>query len=112
MSNTVGENASLYSIYGADQDLQDVVALFVEEMPDRIESLLTQSQNRDWNQLGRTAHIIKGAAGTYGFDQFTPVAQRLESQVREGRPEAEILQCVEALIDLCRRARPGKAGDP
>lgn len=112
MSKTVDESGFLYSIYGADQDLYDVVALFVEEMNDRIECLRTLSQNHDWNQLGRTAHAIKGAAGTYGFDQFTPVAHRLELQVREGRPEAEILQSVEALIDLCRRARPGKAGDP
>jgi len=111
MSSTVGEGGFLYSIYGADQDLQDVVALFVEEMSDRIECLVAQSQSRDWVQLGRTAHAIKGAAGTYGFDQFTPVAHRLELLAREGRPEAEILQSVEALIDLCRRVRPGKAGD-
>ena len=112
MSDTVRVNAPLYSTYGADQDLRDIVALFVEEMPDRIQCLLTQSQNCDWDQLGRTAHIMKGAAGTYGFDQFTPVAERLESQVREGRPEKEILQSVEDLIDLCRRARAGKVGDP
>ena len=112
MSDSFGENGSLYSIYGADPDLRDLVELFVEEMPDRIECLLAQSRNRDWAQLRRTAHAIKGAAGTYGFEQFTPVAHRLESQAQEGRPETEILQGVEALIDLCRRARPGKAGGP
>jgi len=98
----------LYSIYGTDEDLQDVVALFVEEMPERIESLLAKCKNRDWSQLGQVAHKIKGAAGTYGFDQFTPVAQRLETQVRQGLSETDILQSVEDLIDLCRRARPGK----
>ncbi len=112
MSTSATENTFLYSIYGSDHDLQEIVALFVEEMPDRIEALLSHLNNRDWNQLGRTAHVIKGAAGTYGFDQFTPVAQRVESQVREGRPEAEILQSVEALVDLCRRARPGTADEP
>ncbi len=111
MSNSVDDGEFLYSIYGTDKDLQDVVAVFVEEMADRIECLQTQARNRDWDQLGRTAHAIKGAAGTYGFDQFTPVAQRLESHVREGRPEDEILQSVDDLIALCRHARPGRAGE-
>jgi len=112
MSGTVDEDGLFYSIYGADPDLHDVVALFITEMPDRIECLLAQSRNRDWSQLARTAHAIKGAAGTYGFDQFTPAAHCLELQVNDGRPETEILQSVAALINLCRRARAGRAGGP
>ena len=91
----------------ADTDLGELIEMFVEEMPDRINALETQARDHDWQQLTKTAHQLKGAAGSYGFNVITPSAARLESATKEGRPEEEILAALDELLDLCRRMRSG-----
>ena len=67
--NTVFVHSSL----AADPDLCDLVDRFIQEMPDRINALESQARSRDWQQLSRTAHQLKGAAGSYGFAALTPM---------------------------------------
>jgi HPt (histidine-containing phosphotransfer) domain-containing protein len=97
----------LYSSLGADPDLGELVEMFVDEMPDRVDHLLEQFQASNWDGLYRAAHQIKGAAGSYGFHQLTPTATELEAAVRDHQPEQEILASLNALIDMCRRVRAG-----
>ena len=100
--------AFVYSHLAADPDLGELVDLFVQEMPDRINALDAQAKSRNWNQLAETAHQIKGAAGSYGFDEITPCAARLEAAAREARQEEQILSALDELLSLCRRVRSGK----
>jgi histidine phosphotransfer protein HptB len=97
----------VYSRLGGDPDLGELVALFVQEMPDRIGALESQARSRDWAQLTRTAHQLKGAAGSYGFHDITPFAARLEHAARDGGQEDQILASLDELLDLCRRMRAG-----
>ena len=97
----------VHSSLAADPDLGELVDVFAVEMPDRINTLETQGRSRNWEQLTRTAHQLKGAAGSYGFGQITPYASRLEIVARDGRPETEILAALSELLDICRRVRPG-----
>lgn len=97
----------VYSSLAADPDLRELVEMFVREMPDRINTLETQMRSRDWQQLARTAHQLKGAAGSYGFEAITPYAARLESAARDARQEDRILAALDELLDLCRRMRSG-----
>src|SRR5208282_3372618 len=98
----------VHSALASDPDLNELVDLFVQEMPDKISVLETHAQNCDWQQLTRTAHQLKGAAGSYGFSAITPYAARLEAALKEGRQEEEILSSLNELLDLCRRARGGR----
>jgi HPt (histidine-containing phosphotransfer) domain-containing protein len=111
MSNVVGEDRGIYSTLGGDPDLGDLVVLFVEEMPERIRTLVEYSENGDWELLRRSAHQIRGAAGSHGFHQFTSIAERVETAVKKGRPEDEIRQALGELIELCRHARSGTPAD-
>jgi len=99
--------APLYSTLGDDPDLGEIVELFVEEMPGRIETLVEQYNSGDWQSLRRTAHQLKGAAGSYGFEQVTPVAAELEQKLDRDEPEEQIRAAIEQLIDHCQRLRPG-----
>jgi PAS domain S-box-containing protein len=114
-SSTSESNASttmpvafVYSHLAADPDLGAIVDLFVREMPDRINALDAQAKSRNWNQLAETAHQIKGAAGSYGFDEITPCAARLETAAREAQQEEQILSALDELLAICRRVRSGK----
>ena len=101
----------VYSRLAVDRDLGDLVELFVQEMPDRVHHLEVQARSCDWEQLARTAHQLKGAAGSYGFDDITPFAAQLEAAARDGRQEQHILMALEQLLDICRRVRSEPAKD-
>jgi signal transduction histidine kinase/CheY-like chemotaxis protein/HPt (histidine-containing phosphotransfer) domain-containing protein len=107
-ANTTTPTAFFYSPLAADPDLSELVDVFVQEMPDRINALDAQAKSRDWNQLAQTAHQIKGAAGCYGFGEIMPCAARLEAAAREAQQEQQILSALDELLSLCRRVRSGK----
>ena len=98
---------ALHSTLSADPDLREIVELFVEEMPDRMSSLLDRLDAADWEGLRRVAHQLKGAAGSYGFEPITRSAARVEDAIRESQPEQAIRRMVKELLDLCARAHPG-----
>lgn len=97
----------LYSSLASDPDLGDIVDLFVDEMPGRVENLSRCMAVGDWDQLGRYAHQMKGACGSYGFDQLTIPAARLERACRETNDELLIREALEELSMLCQRVRGG-----
>jgi histidine phosphotransfer protein HptB len=108
MSNATVNTEFLYSRLAADADLGEIVDMFVEEMPTRVATILEQVDAMDWESLRRTAHQLKGAAGSYGFDIISPSAGRVESAIRDGEPEERIRETVQELIVLCQRARGGQ----
>ena len=104
-------NGYVYSRLAEDPDLRDIVDMFVEEMPGRIATFLEQLKAGDWEALRHTAHQLKGAAGSYGFDIITPSAGKVEAAIRNSEPEARIREAVDELIDLCNRTRCGVPGE-
>jgi HPt (histidine-containing phosphotransfer) domain-containing protein len=107
---TSSETAALNPVYSrlaADPMLGELVDLFVQEMPERVVALEVQARSRDWSQLARTAHQLKGSAGSYGFGEITPCAARLEAAARDARQEEAILSALNDLLDLCSRVRSG-----
>ncbi len=101
--NQVSENAGpIYSNLALDEDLRDIVVLFVEEMPDRITKIESQFQSADWHALERTVHQLKGAAGSYGFPKLSPAAAVVEDLIKADASAAEIGKEVANLVSLCR----------
>jgi HPt (histidine-containing phosphotransfer) domain-containing protein len=97
----------IYSTMADDADFAELIEMFVEEMPDRIENLLSQSLARDWTNLAKSAHQLKGAAGSYGFDVVTDAAARVEAAVKQGQPEEDVHSALEEIVSLARRMRSG-----
>ncbi|MEX0818987.1 MAG: Hpt domain-containing protein, partial [Pirellulaceae bacterium] len=109
MSELAIQPRYVYSTLGLDPDLGDLVEMFVDEMPERVARLRACWDNGDMNGLERAAHQFKGAAGSYGFEELTPDLQRLDHSIRLSREEAEILNAIEAVAELCSRVRAGAA---
>lgn len=97
----------VYSQLGGDPDLGELVSMFVAEMPRRISAFQQEQSAGNREAIGRLAHQMKGAAGSYGFNQATPYAARLENAARENLPEEELLLALNELLDLCSRMRAG-----
>ncbi len=99
----------LYSRLAADPDLGDIIEMFVDEMPERMQRLWECLETGDMAGLERAAHQIKGSAGGYGFDEITPQAARLELAVKERRTPDDIRLVAQELAELCNRVRKGTA---
>ena len=97
----------LYSQFGSDPDLADLVELFVAEMPAKVATFEQHASAGDWKSLQVISHQLKGAAGSYGFSQLTEPALKVELATREQQSEEAILASVEELLGLCRRLRAG-----
>ena len=103
MSSDVKQMEPLYSSLASDPLLGEIVDMFVDEMPDRVESLQQYHQQGDWEGLRRTAHQLKGAAGSYGFESISPCAAEVEDAIRRDDSPETIVQSLERLVELCNR---------
>jgi HPt (histidine-containing phosphotransfer) domain-containing protein len=101
------DDEPIHSSLAEDADLGEIVELFVAEMPQRIERLVDRAAAGDWTELGRLAHQLKGAAGSYGFEPVSPAAARLEAALQSQCPESQIRAALDELIGMCRRMRAG-----
>jgi len=97
----------LHSSLGDDPDLGALITLFVEEMPDRISALEREFEAANWDAVQRLAHQMKGAAGSYGFEQITPYAIRLETAARRRDDHWELRAARDEFIGACQRIRHG-----
>lgn len=95
----------IYSRLGSDPDYADILNLFVEEMPARVAKLLRDLDEGNWDELQQTAHQLKGAAGSYGFELLSPSANRVELALRDNESEEQIRESVLELVNLCGRIR-------
>ncbi len=107
MTNVTMEAPALFSSLASDPDMGELVDLFVSELPDRVGSLQAALDRADFETLGRCAHQLKGAAGSYGFDALTPALKQLEQRVRDRGPEDEVRELLSDVTELCRRVRSG-----
>jgi len=101
---------AMYSVFEHDPDLADIVTLFVQEMPERIEELRAAADAGDVDAAVRLAHQLKGAAGGYGFEPLGEVAARVEHALQQaaadGSPDAELVRgLARPLIEACGRVR-------
>ena len=107
MESCAAKGQVLFSTLAEDPDLAEIVAMFVDEMPERVENILNCLQSEDWDGLRRASHQLKGAAGSYGFAPITPCAGILEAAVKQTKPEEEIRKAVDELVTMCQNVRAG-----
>ena len=97
----------IVSTLADDPEMADIVELFTDELPKRIESLESAYQSRAWDTLRTLAHQLKGAAPSYGFESIGVAAALVENLVKSDPVAEQISDEIEELISLCRRAAPG-----
>jgi CheY-like chemotaxis protein len=96
---------ALVSTFDDDADMLEIIRQFVRGLPDRSSAILRASRADDVDALTRLAHQLKGSAGGYGFPRITEAAAEVEQALAAGLDRLVIDSRVEALANLCRRAR-------
>lgn len=97
------QEAPLLSEYADDDDMTELIELFVRDLKSDIRRINVAMSDGDLESLGVLAHQLKGSAGSYGFPQLTVQADRLESCVRTGVDPDRLEQEVRDFVGLCKR---------
>jgi len=95
----------IFSEFADDADMLELVELFVEEMPRRLQDIEKAARSQDLGRLAMLAHQLKGSAGGYGFPSITEVARRLEVTAKAEADLVSIENDIHELSDLIARVR-------
>ncbi len=101
------QTTPIYSEFGGDEDLGELVEMYVDEMPGRIQAMVETLAAKDWEGLARLAHQLKGASGSYGFMPISQVAAQLENALKKNSEPEEIDRFFQQTINVCQRAKAG-----
>jgi HPt (histidine-containing phosphotransfer) domain-containing protein len=71
-----------------EDDIYDVLALFIQTAPVNIMKLSDAYNSRDKVRTGEAAHSLKGSTAMLGFMDISAQAQQIMTQSREERFEA------------------------
>ena len=103
MSQSQISSSPLSSPLAIDPTLCEMVAMFVEEMPQRITRMRKSFGAHDWHALRLGLRHLSTAASSHGFDQLVPAAAEVEGKLTRREPTPEVGQALERLFDLCSR---------
>jgi HPt (histidine-containing phosphotransfer) domain-containing protein len=83
---------------GEPDVLKELLTLFLEDVPPRIEKLRVAWQAGDAVAVQRAAHSIKGSSGNIGATDLYAVCSRLDAQGRSGdlAPLAPMVELLDA----------------
>ncbi|MCA9292949.1 MAG: Hpt domain-containing protein [Phycisphaerales bacterium] len=94
----------LRSAFSDDPEMQHLLQLFVEELPQHIDELCEALNDESLDDAQRIAHQLKGAGAGYGFAPISEAASDLEAALTASVAEANaIRQALDALVDCCTR---------
>jgi HPt (histidine-containing phosphotransfer) domain-containing protein len=93
----------IYSQLVDDPDYAELVTEFVSHVPDRIKSIRAAMAQNDTRSLCTLIHQLKGACGSYGFHELTPLASHLEGELRSGASVESQFDALEAFMETCLR---------
>ncbi len=89
-------------IIQVDADLEDLIPGFLENRNTDIETLRTELENSQYENLRSIGHSIKGVGGGYGFDLMSQIGAEIESAAKENNGDL-IREKIEQLDDYLKR---------
>lgn len=88
-----------------DPDMMELVEMFVEDIPGKIEHLQQALAVEDLEQLRVFAHQLKGSAAGYGFAPLTDLARELETATQEATAGTSTTQAAERVLQYLAAIR-------
>jgi len=120
MGALIDQDALLERVSGDAEFLAHMVAVFVADVPVRIEALKSAIAHADAHAVERAAHSLKGALATMAADEAAAEALRLEQAGRSGALveaknllaglERRVARVSDALRELAERLSEAAAG--
>ena len=97
-----GDDTPLVSRLASNPRFHATIEKFVCRLEEKLEAMQACWDARDFEELAKLAHWLKGSGGTVGFDAFSAPAKTLELLAKEGK-ESEIEASISELRQLAER---------
>lgn len=81
--------SQIYSKFAGDEDWNELLVEFVGAIPLRVDAINKALAANDHPRLLMLIHQLKGACGSYGFDELTALAEQLEQSILQRSEETE-----------------------
>lgn len=98
----------LVSDFADDADMLEIIELFIDGLPEHVDTLMDALARSDSETLYRVAHQLKGSAGGYGYDTVSQHSLVVEQLAKAGGSKAELQPVVDSLVTLCHRVIAGR----
>lgn len=102
MTDQPAENP-ITSCFAHDADMAELVELFVEELPVRINAFVEALDAGNWEEVRRISHQLKGAAPGYGFESVGEAAGRVERLLLENQDIERTNDAARSFVEMCGR---------
>lgn len=89
MELTEAISTPIYSTFRDDLDFREILEDFVTSVRDQRAKLTAAWVARDWGALRTQSHQLKGAGGSYGFEELSRLAADFEAACRESAPSID-----------------------
>jgi HPt (histidine-containing phosphotransfer) domain-containing protein len=91
----------------------ELYAMFLDELPAKLENLAQAAKTADMDELSRLAHHLKGACVTIAADECADLAGRLSSKAQDGDQAgaAQALARLESGMSELRRLLVRQCGE-
>lgn len=97
------KSEKIFSEMAIDTDFTELLEEFVSKMPERIRTIRDHMEAQDRTTLCTLVHQLRGACGSYGFHEMTPLASDLETALRSDKQLSELTLQVQDFLDACTR---------
>lgn len=87
-----------------DADLENLIPDFLDNRRKDIELIKQLLGAKDYDEIKRIGHSMKGAGGGYGFDEISRIGKEIEEAAKSGNPE-EITKWVNYLNDYLNKVK-------
>lgn len=64
-------------------EMLEFVKQYISNLPEYINKIKTNYNNKDWEQLQESIHSLKGSSGNYGFNELYVLSKKMESLLKE-----------------------------
>lgn len=91
------------SEFANDAGMRELVEMFVQDMPQKIQALQEALASGELTSLRRLAHQMKGACGGYGFSTLGEEAGKLEAALDSSQDLEAVQARVNELVSMCSR---------
>ena len=69
------------SLLDDEPEMIDLVQRFVGKLPAYIDNIVGSKESKEWDELRKHIHDLKGTSGNYGFDELYKVMQNMEFEL-------------------------------
>jgi CheY-like chemotaxis protein len=99
----------LYSTLAGIENMVELIDQFVDDLAGRMAAIEQAAAEKNLPDLVKLARILKGEAGSYGFESISQVAQEVETLASGAAQFAQLHRCLLELTKRCRLARKSGA---